>query len=374
MSPQEWTRRQVLNTAAGTGVALGGATTLLTPGVAQAHSGKPGPDGQLKIIAIEEAVLLPGLVTQGTALNGAIPFKPEVVAQWLKRLPDITEYRLADMDENGVTVQVLSLTPPGVQMQPDAAIAVSDAQHANDALAAIIATHPTRFGGLAALPLQDPAAAVREAGRAMGDLGMAGFLVNGHTLGHYLDEPQFRVVWAALEELGAALYLHPTPAPAGEWGIPQGRPELNGPLYSWAAETAGHALRVILGGVFDDFPSARLILGHMGEFLPFHKSRLDVQIQNINTRVALKRKPSEYLVDNIAITTSGVMDDNTLQAAVEAVGIDNVLFAIDYPFEKSAQAVAFLRGAHLPPAQRRKVAHGNAERILRLQPGRRPSL
>ncbi|WP_367038870.1 amidohydrolase family protein [Streptomyces sp. Je 1-332] len=366
MSAHEWTRRQVLNTAAGAGVALGGASALLGPGVAQAHDGKPTPGNRMKIIAIEEAIMLPGLITQGTALNGAIPFKPEVIAQWMKRLPDVTEYRLADMDENGVTMQVLSLTPPGVQMQPDAAIAVRDAQHANDTLAGIIAAHPTRFGGLAALPLQNPTAAVREARRAMNDLGMAGFLVNGHTCGHYLDEPQFREVWAALEELGAALYLHPTPAAAGEWGLPQGRPELNGPLYTWAAETGGHALRVILGGVFDDFPGARLIVGHMGEFLPFHMSRLDVQIENITTRVALKRKPSEYLSDNIAITTSGVMDDNMLQAAIKAVGIDNVLFAIDYPFEKSAQAVEFLRNAHVPNTHRRQIAHRNAERILHL--------
>lgn len=100
--------------------------------------------------------MLPGLITEGTALNGAIPFKPEVAKEWLKRLPDITEYRLADMDEHGVAMQVLSLTPPGVQMQPDAAIAVRDAQHANDAPAAVVAAHPTRFGGLAALPLQNP--------------------------------------------------------------------------------------------------------------------------------------------------------------------------------------------------------------------------
>ncbi|MFB7653016.1 MULTISPECIES: amidohydrolase family protein [unclassified Streptomyces] len=366
MSAHRWTRRQVLNTAAGTGAALTGASTLMSSGVARAHGGRPGPSGRLKIIAIEEAVLLPGLITRGTALNGAIPFKPEVTAEWMKRLPDITEYRLADMDEHGVTMQVLSLTPPGVQMQPDAAIAVRDAQVANDALAGIIAAHPTRFGGLAALPLQDPGAAVREARRAIRDLGMAGFLVNGHTNGHYLDEPQFRQVWAALEELGAALYLHPTPAPAGDWGLTKDRPELVGPLYSWAAETGGHALRVILGGVFDDFPGARLIVGHMGEFLPFQMSRLDVQIQNINTRVALKKKPSEYLVDNIAITTSGVMDDTMLRAAIEAVGIDNVLFAVDYPFEKTAQAVGFLRDANLSNGHRRKIAHRNAERILKL--------
>ncbi|MGW7069427.1 amidohydrolase family protein [Streptomyces sp. NPDC054855] len=365
MSAHPWTRRQVLNTAAGT-AALAGASTLVTPGVAQAHDAKPDPHGKLRIIAIEEAIILPGLITQGTALNGAIPFKPEVTAEWFKRLPDVTQYRLADMDANGVTMQVLSLTPPGVQMQPDAAIAVRDAQVANDALAAVIDTHPTRFGGLAALPLQDPQAAVREARRAIRDLKMAGFLVNGHTNGHYLDEPQFRPVWAALEELGAALYLHPTPAPAGEWGLLKGRPELVGPLYSWAAETGGHALRVILGGVFDDFPGAKLIVGHMGEFLPFQAPRLDVQIRNINTKVPLKKKPSEYLRENIAITTSGVMDDTMLQAAIKSVGIDNVLFAIDYPFEKSEQAVGFLRSAHLSSHDRRKIASGNSERILKL--------
>ncbi|MFI8426092.1 amidohydrolase family protein [Streptomyces sp. NPDC085479] len=365
MTADQWTRRQVLNTAAGT-AALAGTSALMAPGVAQAHGGRPDPRGKLRIIAIEEAVILPGLLTQGTALNGAIPFKPEVTAEWFKRLPDVTEYRLADMDANGVAMQVLSLTPPGVQMQPDTAIAVRDAQVANDALAAIVDAHPTRFGGLAALPLQDPQAAVREARRAMGDLGMAGFLVNGHTNGQYLDEPQFRPVWAALEELGAALYLHPTPAPAGTWGLLKDRPELVGPLYSWAAETGGHALRIILGGVFDDFPGARLIVGHMGEFLPYHAPRLDVQIRNINTRVPLRKKPSEYLRENIAITTSGVMDDTMLQAAIESVGIDNVLFAIDYPFEKSEQAVGFLRGAKLSFHDRRKIAAGNAERILKL--------
>ncbi|MEW2167312.1 amidohydrolase family protein [Streptomyces sp. NPDC007084] len=365
MTRQPWTRRQVLNTAAGT-AALAGAGQLAAPGVAQAHGGRPAHGGPLRIVAIEEAVMLPGLITQGTALGGAIPFKPEVAREWLKRLPDITEYRLAEMDANGVSMQVLSLTPPGVQMQPDAAIAVRDAQVANDALARIIAERPARFGGLAALPLQDPAAAVREAKRAIRDLGMAGFLVNGHTNGHYLDEPQFRPVWAALEELGAALYLHPTPAPAGDWGLLKDRPELVGPLYSWAAETGGHALRILLGGVFDDFPGARLILGHMGEFLPFHAPRLDVQIRNITTRVALKRPPSAYFGANISLTTSGVMDDTMLKAAIDIVGIDHVLFAIDYPFEKSEQAVNFLRRAPLTPVQRRKIAHGNAERILKL--------
>ncbi|MFF7334986.1 amidohydrolase family protein [Streptomyces sp. NPDC008150] len=365
MSADQWTRRRVLNTAAGT-TALAGASALTTPLAAEARGGRPDPHGKLRIIAIEEAIILPGLITQGTALNGAIPFRPEVTAEWFKRLPDVSQYRLADMDANGVTMQVLSLTPPGVQMQPDAAIAVRDAQVANDALAAVIDEHPTRFGGLAALPLQDPGAAVREARRAIRDLRMAGFLVNGHTNGQYLDEPQFRPVWAALEELGAAIYLHPTPAPAGEWGLLKDRPELVGPLYSWAAETGGHALRIVLGGVFDDFPGARLIVGHMGEFLPYQIPRLDVQIQNINTKVPLKRKPSEYLTRNVSITTSGVMDDNMLQAAIKSVGIDNVLFAIDYPFEKSEQAVGFLRGANLSADHRRKIAGGNAERILKL--------
>jgi len=318
----------------------------------------------MKIIAMEEAFDVPEMTTKGS-LHQPSPFRPEVLANWERRLPDFTEYRLRDMDENGVDVQVLSLTNPGVQMQPDAAIAVSDAQLVNDVLAATIKDNPTRFAGLAAMPLQDPAAAVRELDRAITQLGLSGVLVNGHVLDTYLDEPQYRVFWEALAGHDVPLYLHPNSAPLG-WSVFEGRPELLGPNYAWAAETGAHALRLIYSGLFDQFPTAKVILGHMGEFLPFHMSRLDIRYRDLEPDVKLAKKPSDYLVDNFAITTSGVLSTTTLLAAAQAVGIDNVLFAIDYPYESSALAVEFLHALPLNAPDLNKIAHANAERLLRL--------
>ena len=319
----------------------------------------------MKIIAMEEAFSVPGMATEGASLDQPTSFRPSVLKNWERRLPDFTQYRLADMDENGVDVQVLSLTNPGVQMQPDAAIAVSDAQLANDVLAATINENPTRFAGLAAMPLQDPIAAVRELERVITDLRLSGVLVNGHTLDTYLDEPQYRVFWDALTGHDVPLYLHPNSAPL-DWSVFDGRPELIGPTYAWAAETGAHALRLIYSGLFDQFPTAKVILGHMGEFLPFHMVRLDIRYRDIIPGVKLEKKPSEYIVDNFAITTSGVLSTSALMAATMAVGIDNILFAIDYPYESSAEAVNFLQAIPLNEPDRNKIAHGNAERLLRL--------
>ncbi|HEX4394076.1 MAG TPA: amidohydrolase family protein [Mycobacterium sp.] len=319
----------------------------------------------MKIVAIEEAFSVPGMATTPALEVQTSPFVPSVLKNWERRLPDFTEYRLQDMDENGVDVQVLSLTSPGVQMQPDAAIAVSDAKLANDVLAATIKENPTRFAGLAAMPLQDPAAAVRELDRAVTQLGLSGVLVNGHVLDTYLDEPKYRVFWEALAGHDVPLYLHPNSVPLG-WSVFEGRPELLGPNYAWAAETGAHALRLIYSGLFDEFPTAKVILGHMGEFLPFHMSRLDIRYRDLEPEVKLAKKPSEYLVDNFAITTSGVLSTTTLLAAAQAVGIDNVLFAIDYPYESSTLAVEFLHSLPLNAPDLNKIAHGNAERLLRL--------
>ena len=319
----------------------------------------------MKIIAMEEAFTVPGMATKGASLDQPTALRPNVFEDWARKLPDFTHYRLQDMVEHGVDMQVLSLTTPGVQMQPDAAIAVSDAQLANDVLAAAINENPTRFAGLAAMPLQDPTAAVRELERAITELGLSGVLVNGHTLGTYLDEPQYRVFWDALTGHDVPLYLHPNSAPLG-WSVFDGRPELIGPAYAWAAETGAHALRLIYSGLFDQFPTAKVILGHMGEFLPFHMSRLDIYYRNIIPEVKLAKKPSEYIVDNFAITTSGVPSTSALLSASMAVGIDNILFAIDYPYGSSAEAVNFLHALPLSEPDLNKIAHSNAERLLRI--------
>jgi 2,3-dihydroxybenzoate decarboxylase len=196
----------------------------------------------MKIVAMEEAFSVPGMATTGAALHQPSPFRSAVLKYWEQRLPDFTEYRLKDMDDNDVDVQVLSLTSPGVQMQPDAAIAVADAQLANDVLAATIKENPTRFAGLAAMPLQDPAAAVRELERAVTELGLSGVLINGHILDTYLDEPQYRLFWEALVGHNVPLYLHPNSVALG-WSVFEGRPELLGPSYAWAAPVADHHCR-----------------------------------------------------------------------------------------------------------------------------------
>jgi 2,3-dihydroxybenzoate decarboxylase len=262
-------------------------------------------------------------------------------------------------------VQVLSLTTPGVQAEPDPDVALADAQLANDVLAATIAEHPARFAGFAAIPLQNPEGAVRELDRAITDLKLSGVMVNGHTLGRYLDEPEFEYFWDALTGHDVPLYIHPHLGPL-DWSVFKGRPELTGPTYAWAAETGAHALRLIFSGLFDRYPTAKVILGHMGEYLPFHMARLDSRFRAFDPLVKLAKRPSEYVVDNFAITPSGVFSAPAMIGAVMAVGIDNVMFAVDYPFESTAEAVDFLKALPLSELDLHKIAHGNAERLLRL--------
>jgi 2,3-dihydroxybenzoate decarboxylase len=318
----------------------------------------------MKLIALEEAFWYDKLATAGSPVS-RVRVKKAVAADWRRRLVDFTEFRLPEMDACGVDMQVLSLTSPGVQMQPDPEIAVADARLANDFLASVISEHPGRFGGLAAVALQDPRQAAAELRRAVG-MGLCGALVNDHTLGHYLDEPPYAPFWETLEDLGVPLYIHPNAVSSDDWNVVRGYPELDTAIWSWAARTGGHAMRLIFGGVFDRFPGARIILGHMGEFLPFQLSRFDARYPYLDFERPLLRLPSEYFGTNIAITTTGVFSHAALIAAIEAVGIDSVMFSIDYPFETSKKAVDFMLAAPLAPGDKEKVAHANAERILRL--------
>ncbi|WP_433171398.1 amidohydrolase family protein [Actinoallomurus sp. CA-150999] len=322
----------------------------------------------MRRIAIEEAFWLDDLSTgQIDASKIASPYKPEYRSRWAARLIDFTEYRLPEMDANGVDIQVLSLATPGIQMQADTDLAIDDARRANDALAEIVNEHAPRFGGLAALPLQNPEAAAQELRRAVKELRLHGALVNDHTLGHYLDERRFDIVWGELQDLGVPLYLHPSNVSADRWHVLDGRPELDGPTFSWNATTSGHALRLIYGGVFERFPQTTVILGHMGEFLPFWFARLDAAHRRLETKENLTKLPSQYFAENFVITTSGVNSHPALLAAIQAVGIDNVLFAVDYPFESTADAVAFLDTAPLASSDREKIAYRNAENLLRLR-------
>ena len=274
--------------------------------------------------------------------------------------------RLDGMDSAGIGKAVLSLSGPGVQVEPDAGKAVALARQCNDQLAEQIARRPDRYGGFAHLAMQNPGAACEELRRCTGELGFAGAMINGHTNGVYLDDPQYEEFWATVDELAAPIYLHPANALTSPTVL-EGRPVLSGAMWGWTTETSSHALRLVVAGVFERHPGAQLILGHMGECLPFHLWRFDSRYATTrHDDYSLPRPPSFYIRRNIAITTAGVCDDAALTCSLAALGEDRVLFSVDYPYEKNGEAGAWLDAAPLDEGVRAKVACGNAEQLLRL--------
>ena len=319
----------------------------------------------MRTIGLEEHFVTTELASYGA--SAAAITTPQKWEEASRRLLDLADQRLAEMDAAHLDVQVLSLNSPGIQAEPDAARAVTRAGAVNDLLAGTIETHPDRFAGFAALPLQDPQAAAKELDRAVNQLGLRGALVNAHTQGRYLDDPSMRVVWEYAEGLDVPLYLHPANG-VDTPHVLSGHPELIGPMWSWGTETASHTLRLVFGGVFDDFPEAKLLLGHMGEGLPFALWRLDSRWDFHHHRgIELARgKPSEYLRHNLYVTTSGVCSQPPLLCSLMALGADHVLFGTDYPFEDMARATEFLRSVPIDEDDRAKISYLNAERLLRL--------
>ncbi|WP_431280608.1 amidohydrolase family protein [Humitalea sp. 24SJ18S-53] len=314
-------------------------------------------------IALEEHIIIPSFLGY---LNKAMPPVPaEARATLIRRMSDFGEERLAAMDGAGVERAVLSISGPGVQAEPDTATATRLAAEANDALAREIQKRPDRYGGFAHLAMQDPATAARELERCVRDLKFQGAMINHHTLGVYLDDPRNDVFWEALQGLDVPLYLHPDDS----FRMPhvlEGVPELHKPTWEWTTETSTHALRLIVTGVFDRFPRAQVILGHMGEALPFMLWRLDSRYTFTETNRRVRKKPSEYIRSNISVTTSGQCDDVPLKAALAALGETRVMFSIDYPYEESGIAARFIENAAIPEDVRAKVASGNARALLKL--------
>jgi 5-carboxyvanillate decarboxylase len=264
--------------------------------------------------------------------------------------------RLQEMDKSGTDVAVLSLNPPALQQYRDAEPATSLATAIIDHLVDIIRAWLTRFAGLGTIAPQDTEKAAMELKRVMGALGLDGVTIYSHTLGHYLDEPQFEPIPAAAEEESATIYLHPR--------VPS--PEMVNP---YQAEAGLHAIRLIMSGVLDRHPKLQFVLGHLGEALPFWMWRLD----NIRERTfqwqgkrlnmpKLELKPTEYLRRNFAVSTSGMNDQEVLRFTLSKLGDKNVMFAIDYPYEDSNQATRFLSEAALTNDQRALGSHSNAER------------
>jgi len=281
---------------------------------------------------------------------------------------DIGDGRIADMDAHGVDMHLLMLTSPGVQMfSADEGCAI--AGESNDILAEAIRRHPTRLAGLAAFAPQAPDRAAREMERAVNTLGLNGFVVNSHTNNHYLDEEQFWPILEAAEALDRPIYIHPR-SPSDGMAAPYRDHNLETALWGYQAETGLHGMRLILSGVFDRFPGLKIVLGHAGEGLPYWLYRLDYMYQNISVRrgATLKRLPSDYIRSNFLFTTSGMNDPLVLDYMVKAVGPDNLLWAIDYPYQKSAEAVSFAEGLDLTDEVAHAFFHGNAERAFHIAP------
>ncbi|MHA4741688.1 amidohydrolase family protein [Dyadobacter sp. MSC1_007] len=281
----------------------------------------------------------------------------------LPNLLDLDKGRLANMDGSGVDMHLLSLGLPGVQLF-DADQAVGLARLSNDQLSEAIRRHPTRFAGLACFAPQNPREAVKEMERSVNNLQLNGFLVNSHTGNGYLDEQRFWPILEAAEALGAPLYIHPR-APSDGMAAPFRDYRLEGAIWGYGIEAGTHALRLMLSGVLDRFPKLKIVLGHMGEALPFWLWRLDFMgAPGARAGRGNQLKPSEYFKRNFSITTSGVEDPLALRFCIDKLGIDSVMWAIDYPFQPTAPAVAFIESAPLTDEERAKVAHGNAERIF----------
>lgn len=333
---------------------------------------EPVPSGPLGKIALEEHFMVPDFMEYFAETY------PNINAEIAKLAPpaleDFGERRLAIMDQHHIDFVVLSLAGPGVQVEKDPAVALKRAKAVNDFLAAEIQKRPHRYGGFAHLAMHNPAAAADELERCVRELGFQGAMINGQTNGEYLDLDKYSVFWERVADLGAPVYLHPA-NPVDHPATYAGHSELWGPVCSWAFETATHALRLVFGGVFERYPQATLVLGHMGETLPFSLWRFDSRwlVCNRGSRT-LAQPPSFYIKRNIAITTSGVCSDVSLRCALDAMGEGNVMFSIDYPFEKTDLAAQFIESAKISEAERVKVASGNARRILGIKTERMGSV
>jgi uncharacterized protein len=298
---------------------------------------------------------------------------PQVAAgltRLIEQLCDIGEGRIANMDAAGIDLQVLSLTAPGVE-QLDPVEAVALARDTNDTLAQAVRRHPDRLAGFAALPTPDPEAAADELRRAVGEHGFKGALINGHSHGRYLDDKFFWPVLACAEELQVPLYLHPTPPPqstikdlyAGNYG-PQVAGVLATAAWGWHIDTALHVVRLILSGAFDQYRGLQLVIGHLGETLPFMLPRLERALPTELT--GLDRPVSAYLRENVHYTFSGFNWTPAFLDLLLQVGSDRIMFSTDHPYASMTEAHAFLDQLPVSPADKERIAHGNAEQLLRL--------
>jgi 2,3-dihydroxybenzoate decarboxylase len=318
-------------------------------------------------IALEEHFAIPDTLQDS---RGYLP--DETWSELRERVLDIQDRRIREMDRHGIEMMILSLNAPAIQAIPDVSRADEVARKANDYLADEVRKRPERFQGLAALPMQDPERAARELERCVRELGFRGALVNGfsqvgETVAYY-DLPQYRPFWETVERLDVPFYLHPRNPLPGHAHIYDGHAWLLGPTWAFAQETAVHALRLMGSGLFDQCPRLRIILGHLGEALPYTAWRVDHCNGWVKGRhrYPARKKIADYFYENFHVTTSGNFHSQTLIAAMMELGSDRVLFSVDWPFENVDHAANWFDAVPISETDRIKIGRTNALKLFGL--------
>jgi 2,3-dihydroxybenzoate decarboxylase len=319
-------------------------------------------DAYGKLLA-DGAVGEPGFKSMGGAIYGGGNDSPIVLA-----LTNIGDVRISAMDELGIDMQLLSLTAPGVQVF-DAETATALAIDSNDQLTEAIRKHPQRLAGLTAVAPQDPGRAAQEIDRGINSLGLNGVVINSHTKGEYLDDEKYWEIFEAAEAADAAIYIHPrTPSPA--MLQPYVERELDMAILGFGAEVAFHIVAIITAGVFDRFPDLKIVIGHAGEGLPYWLYRIDYMQRGFRERVRkvkkLDRLPSDYLKSNVFITSSGVAWEPAILFAQQVLGVSQVMYAMDYPYQARASEVAASDHFDMDEATKKAFFQTNAERVFHL--------
>lgn len=324
----------------------------------------------MRYITVEEHFASPAFLTgPGREFTERLRNSGPRFARIIEQLQDVGSKRIAEMDAAGIDMQVISLNAPGVE-QAEADVQVSVARDANDFLAEAVRQHPSRFAAFAALPIAAPEKAAEELDLRIRQQGFKGAIINGHTRGRYLDDKFFSPVLERAEALNTPIYLHPTVPSKPVFDAlysgfsPAVTATLAGSAWGWHIETAVHLIRMILGGVFDRYPKLQVVIGHLGEGIPFMLPRLNKNLPTEMTKLA--RPVAEYLRQNVHYTFGGFNFPATFQNLLLEVGVARIIFSVDYPYGSMAEGRAFLENLPLAPADRESIAHGNAERLFGL--------
>lgn len=315
----------------------------------------------MKVIAIEEHYYDPEVAAHFTGADAKLGDRLR------ERLEDVDQLRIKEMDEAGIDVQVLSHGAPSTQRM-DAETAVSVAKKANDTLYETIQVHPDRFAGFAALPTPDPKAAADELERAVTKLGFKGAMVHGLTNGVFLDDKKFWPIFERARELDVPLYVHPAVPHDDVVNIYykdylKDYPTLLTAAWGFTVETATQGIRLVLSGVFDKYPGTKIILGHLGESLPFSLWRINSALSRPGNESASFR---DTFCEHFWITTSGNFSDPALLCCIMEMGVDRIMFSVDYPFVPNPPGVKWMESTSLSKDDKQKILNGNATRILKL--------